>query len=348
MIDLNSHTIHESEEILLALEKINNIPKDLTLFVLDQNSKLVGTLTDGDIRRGFLRGLKLTDQVGLFTNHNYSSISENKVDPLEIKQLKNKGIRLLPVIDNYNSIVRVIDFSKVKNSLPIDVVIMAGGRGERLRPQTDTTPKPLLKIGEKSILEHNIDLLCNYGITNFYISIRYLGEQIESQIGNGSERGVKITYIKEEVPLGTIGAVSSIDNFNHNYILVINSDILTNLDYEDFFLDCMNENADFSVVTIPYNIDIPYAVLETQNNNIVSFKEKPSYTFYSNGGIYLINKKLINTIPKNSFYNATDLMQAAIERKHKVISFPMRQYWLDIGKPEDFEKAKNDIKHLKL
>jgi len=346
MIDIPKHTIHENECIIDALKKINDIPKELTLFVLDHSNKLIGTLTDGDIRRGFLKGLKLSDPVDLFANRNYSKIFENNIDPIIIKGLKEKGVKLLPVVDKNSYIVQVIDFSRVKNSLPFDVVIMAGGRGERLRPLTDTIPKPLLKIGDKSIIEHNIDLLCSYGVRNFYISIRYLGEQIESQIGDGTSRGVKIEYIREEKPLGTIGAVRSIKKFNFDYLLVLNSDILTTLDYEDFFLDCINQNADLSVVTIPYTQDIPYAVLETSNNHILSFKEKPSYTYYSNGGIYLIKSKLIDKIPRDTYYNTTDLMQELIEGGQRVISFPMRQYWLDIGKPEDFEKAKNDIKHI--
>ena len=346
MVDLQKHLIFESDEILLALEKINDIPKHLTLFVLDQNNKLIGTLTDGDIRRGFLKGLKLSDKVKSFTFKNFSKVLENSIDPIEVKRIKELGVKLLPVVNANNIIVRVIDFSQVKNSLPIDAIIMAGGRGERLRPHTDTLPKPLLKIGEKTIIEHNIDLLRSFGIRNFFISVRYLGNLIESHIGNGSNRGVEIEYIHEDKPLGTIGSVSSIKKFDQKYVLVINSDILTNLDYEDFFLDFINQNADFSVVTIPYKIDIPYAVLETSNNSILSFKEKPSYTYYSNGGIYLIKRELLNKIPQNTFYNTTDLMENLIKTGFNVISFPMRQYWLDIGRPEDFEKAKNDIKHL--
>lgn len=347
MVDLQTHSIYEHDGILMALEKINET-KHLTLFVLDQNNQLIGTLTDGDIRRGFLKGLKLTDRVESFTFRNFFKILEKHIDPVEIKRIKETGVKLLPVVDENNVIVRVIDFSRVKNSLPIDAIIMAGGRGERLRPHTNTTPKPLLKIGEKTIIEHNIDLLCSYGVTNFFISVRYLGDQIESYIGNGSKRGIEIDYVHEDKPLGTIGSVSAIKKFDQDYVLIINSDILTNLDYEDFFLDFINQNADFSVVTIPYKLDIPYAVLETSENSIISFKEKPSYTYYSNGGIYLIKKELLDKIPQNTFYNTTDLMQNLIETGFNVISFPMRQYWLDIGRPEDFEKAKNDIKHLNL
>lgn len=148
--------------------------------------------------------------------------------------------------------------------------------------------------------------------------------------------------------MGTIGALSNIDNFQHDYILITNSDILTNLDYEDFFLDFLQKNADMSVVTIPYAVDVPYAVMETSNNHVISFKEKPTFTYYSNGGIYLVKKEILSRIPENAFYNSTDLMQDLIEAGKTLISYPMRQYWLDIGRPEDFKQAQEDIKHLDL
>jgi NDP-sugar pyrophosphorylase family protein len=146
--------------------------------------------------------------------------------------------------------------------------------------------------------------------------------------------------------LGTIGAVSQISNFEHEYVLVMNSDLLTTIDYENFFLDFINQNADFAVLTIPYNVNIPYAVLETQNRNIKSLKEKPTFTYYSNGGIYLMKKKIIKHIPKDIFYNSTDLVELLISKKYKVISYPFSGYWLDVGKHEDFQRAQNDIKNL--
>ena len=137
-------------------------------------------------------------------------------------------------------------------------------------------------------------------------------------------------------------------DFKHDYVLVTNSDILTNLDYEEFYKDFINKDADLSVVTIPYKVNIPYAVLETSNEKILSFKEKPSYTYYSNGGIYLIKKSVLEYIPKNSFFNSTDLMEKLISEDKKVMSYPFIGYWLDIGKHEDFKKAQKDIKNIKF
>jgi dTDP-glucose pyrophosphorylase len=211
-----------------------------------------------------------------------------------------------------------------------------------------STPKPLLKVGDKSIIKHNLDRLLSFGIDDFWISIRYLGEQIIENIGDGSSDNVKINYIHEDIPLGTIGAVSKISNFEHEYVLVMNSDILTNLDYEQFFLDFIDSKADFSVATIPYNVNVPYAILETTDKAIKSFKEKPTYTYFANAGIYLMKKAIIKEIPLNQLYNATDLLDCLIKNNFNVRSFPLRGYWLDIGKHDDFKKAQEDINYIKF
>ena len=225
---------------------------------------------------------------------------------------------------------------------------MAGGRGQRLQPLTDSTPKPLLKVGEKPIMEHNLDRLVNFGIDDFWVSVKYLGEQIESYFGTGINKNINIKYIWENEPLGTIGAVSKIENFEHDYVLITNSDLLTNVDYEHFFLEFIKEDADLAVLTIPYQVNIPYAVLETKDNTIKSFKEKPTYTYYSNGGIYLMKRDVLKYIPKEKFYNATDLMEDLIINNLKLISYPFSGYWLDVGKHEDFKKAQKDINYIKF
>jgi NDP-sugar pyrophosphorylase family protein len=190
--------------------------------------------------------------------------------------------------------------------------------------------------------------LIRYGVDDFWISVRYKGEQIKDYFDDGKKKGVSIDYIWEKNPLGTIGAVRNIENLKHDYLLVSNSDILTDLDYEDFFLDFLKKEADISVLSIPYNVDIPYAVLETSNGLIHSFKEKPTYTYYSNGGVYLMKRKVINHIPENSHYNATNLLELLIKKGEKVITYPLRGYWLDIGRHEDYIKAQEDIKHIDL
>ncbi|MEQ9116851.1 nucleotidyltransferase family protein [Fulvivirga sp.] len=346
MRDFKDHLIKRGLGIKSALAKLNILAGDAILFVVDEQNKLLGSLTDGDVRRGLLKNLDMENKVEEFIQPEPKHIKKGNYSLDYVIKLKSQNFKIIPVVNDRNEVVNVINFRFLKSYLPFDAVIMAGGRGSRLRPLTDKMPKPLLKVGDKSIIEHNIDHLISFGIDDFWISLNYLGDQIENALGNGSDKGVEINYVWESEPLGTIGAVSKIKKFHHDYVLIINSDVLTTLDYEDFFLDFLEKEADMSVATIPYSVNIPYAVFETWNHHVVSFKEKPNYTYYSNGGIYLIKKELLKRIPKDTFFNSTDLMEDLIAKGNKLISFPMRQYWLDIGRMEDFNKAQEDIKHL--
>lgn len=331
-----------------ALIRLDILAKDAIIFIIDENGKLEGSLTDGDVRRGLLKGVGIDDLVDSIIQPKPRFIRKGEQDLAKVIEYRENNFRIIPILDNNNKVVNVINFREVKSYLPVDAVIMAGGRGERLRPLTDSTPKPLLKVGDKPIIEHNLNRMRQYGIDDFWISVKYLGEQIEEYIGNGKEKSINIQYVWEDEPLGTIGAVSKINNFTHEYVLIVNSDVLTNLDYEHFFLDFLDKDADLAVVTIPYLVNVPYAVLETSNGHVMSFKEKPTYTYYSNGGIYLIRRSILPLIPKNSFYNSTDLMEQLIKSGKKVVSYPLVGYWLDIGKQEDFEKAQIDIGYINL
>lgn len=327
---------------------LDNLSSDAILFVVDDSDILIGSLTDGDVRRGLMKGLGTSNLVDEIIQPNPRYIIKNNYSIDQIIQYRKGSFKIVPVTDSSRKVINVINFSYIRSYLPVDTVIMAGGRGTRLMPLTDEIPKPLLKVGDRPIMEHNLDRLRKFGVDDFWVSLHYRGEQIEAYFGNGADRQVKIEYVWEHVPLGTIGAVSLIDNFKHQYLLVTNSDLLTNMDYEDFFLNFIENDADMAVATIPYSVDVPYAVMETSNNHVLSFREKPTYTYYSNAGIYLIKRELLQMIPKNSFYNSTDLMQKVIERGLKLISYPLRSYWLDIGKHEDFQKANSDIDHLEF
>lgn len=342
------HLIQTGTTIRKALEVLELLSHDAISFIVDDSDRLIGSLTDGDVRRGLIKGAKLDQPVDDIIQSNPRFIRKGDQDIQKVIEYRENDFKIIPILDQQDHIVNVINFGNLKSYLPIDVVIMAGGKGTRLGPLTEHTPKPLLKVGDKSILEHNINRLSVFGMDDFWITVNYLGEQIEEYFGNGNQKNLNINYVWEDEPLGTIGSVSKIENFLHDYVLVTNSDILTNLDYEDFFLRFVESEADFAVVTIPYKVDIPYAVLETFNGHVMNLKEKPTYTYYSNGGIYLMKRHIIETIPKNCFYNSTDLMEELIASGNKVLSYPLSGYWLDIGKPEDFEKAQYDIVSLKL
>ncbi len=347
MIKFKEHLIKNSSSIKQALLRLDILSKDAILFVVDDLGKLEGSLTDGDVRRGLLNGVTIDDLVEKIMQSNPKFILKSNYDLQEIIHLRNENYKVFPVIDDSGIIINVINFRLIKSYLPLYTVIMAGGKGTRLQPLTNDVPKPLLKIGDKTIMEHNVDRLVKYGIDDFWFSLNYLGEKIEYFFGSGKKKNISIKYIWENIPLGTIGAVSKIDDFKHENILVTNSDILTNLDYEQFYLDFIKSNADLSIVSIPYNINIPYAVLERDiKGQVKSFKEKPTYTYYSNAGIYLLKKSVLEFIPKDLSYNATDLIEKLISLNKKVVTYSFQGYWLDIGKHDDYKKAKEDINSI--
>lgn len=343
------HTINQSENVREALIKLDRIAPDSILFVVDNKNKLIGSLTDGDLRRGFIKGLDFSNKLLDFVQPSPAYLKENAVDLKKIEEYRNNDFKVLPILNDDNIIVDILLFSLQKTLIPADAVLMAGGEGKRLRPLTERTPKPLLKVGEKPIIEYNIDRLISYGIKKISLSINYLGDQLESYFGEGDSKGIEIKYIKEEKPLGTIGSILLVDSFNHDDIIVMNSDLLTNIDFADFFKSYQESNADMAVAATSYHVDVPYAVLEVNDGiEVKSLKEKPRYTYYSNAGIYILKKSLLDMIPKDKFFDITDLMDKVLEMNLKLITYPINGYWLDIGKHEDFKKAQEDIKHIRL
>jgi dTDP-glucose pyrophosphorylase len=346
---IEKHIILKNEQVREALKKLDLLAYDAILFIVDENNELIGSLTDGDLRRGFIKGLGFENSILEFVQPNPVFIFEKDYSIETLEQFKKKYYKIIPVLNGKKQIVDIINFRTRTTLLPADAVLMAGGEGKRLRPLTEKTPKPLLRVGDKPIIEYNIDRLAKVGIKNINISVNYLGEQLEAYFGNGENKNLNIKYVKEDKPLGTIGSILLIENFEHDDILVMNSDLLTNIDFTDFYKTFKANNADMAVAATIYNVDIPYAVLETYDNQQVkSLKEKPRYTYYSNAGIYLIKKQLLNMIPQDQFFDITDLMDKALAMDLKLFTYPINGYWLDIGKHEDYKKAQEDIKHLKL
>lgn len=344
--DISKYIIEDSFTIRETMVALNNLPgSPITLFVLNHSKKLVGTVTDGDIRRRLIEGIHIDESVTLVMNSNYHYITNKNINVRSIKQLKEKGISLVPVLSSEKEIINIYNLKINKSILPIDVVLMAGGKGERLRPLTERTPKPLIKIGEKCIIDYNVDALIKYGVENINVTVNYLKEQIEGHFSNPREN-IQVKCIREPKFLGTMGAVKFIPNFENETILVMNSDLFTNVDYEDFYLHFIDNNADISVLSIPYSYNIPYGIFELDGRNIKRIREKPTYNYFANGGIYLIKKHVLDLIPEGIFFNATDLIDIAIEKGFNVIRFPLTGYWIDIGKHEDYKKAQELVKHI--
>ncbi len=342
------HLINQSKKIKEALPMLENLASNAILFVVDDFDVLMGSLTDGDIRRGLIKGIGVEENVTKIIQNNPKFISKENFKIEDIIYYKKNNFKVIPLLDKQNRIIKVINFLKGESFLPIDAVIMAGGRGQRLKPLTDTIPKPLLKVGDKPIIEHNINNLIKFGITDFQISVRYLGEQIESFFGDGSSRSVSINYVWENIPLGTAAALKQVKNYQHDEILLTNSDLLTNLDYEKFYLEFKKSNADLIILSIPYKVDIPYAILEIENKRVIDFKEKPTYTYQSNGGVYLMKNSILDLIPENTFFDATDLIESAIKANLNVVTYNFNGYWLDVGKHDDYKKAQEDIENIEF
>ncbi|MCU0428436.1 MAG: nucleotidyltransferase family protein [Cytophagaceae bacterium] len=344
------HFIKETHTIREALIRLNDMVdfSVRVLFVLNEEFQLIGTVTDGDIRRSLIRGSEVSHPISEAMNKNFKFLQKGNINISELIRFREEKYELIPLLDTNRNLVRIIDFSEQASCLPLEAVLMAGGKGERLRPLTEKVPKPMLYVGDKPILEHNIDRLVHYGLERIHVSLGYLPDSITSYFKGGEHFNCDISYVYENNPLGTIGALSLIDDFQEEVILLMNSDILSNINFEEFYLEFINSGAGMSIASIPYTVNVPYAVLETTNGQVKSFVEKPTYTHYSNAGIYLIRREFLNRIPKSQFFNATDLIDVLLSEGVKVTSFPILGYWLDIGKHEDFKKAQEDIKHLKL
>ena len=343
----NQLLINKNKNIIDALDHLSSIRdfSRLVLFVINENNKILGSLTDGDIRRSLRVDKDLYKKVGDICQLDFSFCYESKCY-VSFASFKNKNLKIIPMLNDDKTLSRVIDLKNKSCLLPIESVIMAGGRGKRLSPMTDNIPKPMLKLGDKPIIEHNIDMLSSFGINSIHISINYLGDQIKKAFGNGNSKNIRIEYITENKPLGTAGSLALIKNIKSEYVLLMNSDLFTNIDLEKMYNKMIANDADMIIASTNYNIDVPYAILENgPENNIISLSEKPSYTYNSNAGIYIFKKELINKIPKNEFFDITDLIVELIKENLKIINYSIAGYWIDIGKLGDFKKAKELLQH---
>lgn len=341
-------TIKNINTVLDALKQIDSISSNGTriLFVIDSEKKVIGSVSDGDCRRALIHGISLEDSVEKVMNRDFTYLESDNFNIEKIKKIRNFGIKYVPLLDCEGRLVDILDFTNGKSYVPVDAVMMAGGKGERLRPLTLDTPKPLLKVADKPIIDYNIENLMSCGIKNINVTVNYLKEQIEEHFRKPID-GIEVNCIREPKFLGTIGSVKFIKEWHNDTILLMNSDLFTNIDIEAFYLHFKEHNADMSVAGVPYNVNIPYGIFELQNiREIIGITEKPSYHYYANAGIYLIKKELLNLIPENEYFDATDFMDELIKNKKKVIRFPITGYWIDIGKPEDFKNVQEFARNI--
>lgn len=342
-------TISKKATILDTLKKIDELSSSTTrlAFVLDENKKVIGSVSDGDCRRGLINGKQLTSSVTEVMNTNFIFLKKGNYDVETIQRIHKLGFKYVPELNDDGTLHTIRDFTNGRSYIPVDAVLMAGGKGERLRPLTLETPKPLLKVADKPIIDYNIDNIMLCGVEHINVTVNYLAEQIEAHFKE-PVNGIQIKCVREGKFLGTIGSLDIIKNWYNDTILLMNSDLFTNIDFEAFYIHFKKHNADMSVAAVPYNVNVPYGIFEIENiREIKSVKEKPSYYYYANAGIYLIKCELLNLIPKDTFYNATDFMEKLIELDKKVIRYPIAGYWVDIGKPEDFKNVQEFARNIK-
>lgn len=348
-MNIKDFIIKDNETVLDALKKIDEHSSFGTriLFVESKDGKICGSVSDGDCRRGLINGKNLASPITEIMNKKFTSLAKGIYDVDTIKKIRTLGLKYVPELNEDGSLYEIRDFTNNKSYVPVDAVLMAGGKGERLRPLTLETPKPLLKVADKPIIDYNIDNLLNCGIKNINVTVNYLGDQIEKHFENPI-MDVQVKTVREPKFLGTIGSIKFVNEWQNDTILLMNSDLFTNIDIEAFYLHFLKHGADMSVAGVPYNVNIPYGIFELENTReIKGITEKPSYHYYANAGIYLIKRELLDLIPDDEFFDATDFMDKLIKNNKKVIRFPITGYWIDIGKPEDFKNVQEFARNIR-
>lgn len=342
--------LEPSSTILEALDIINKEALRVAL-VVDKSNHLVGIVTDGDIRRGLLNKLSLTDPIALVMNTSptVANVGARRGELIDL--MESKGILSIPLIKEgqvvgLETLQGVLSKPKYQNP----VFIMAGGFGTRLKPLTDSCPKPMLKIGDKPILETVIRSFTKAGFVNFYISTHYMPEQIQNHFGDGSDLGINITYVHENEPLGTGGALGLLpDDLPKDLpLIMINGDVLTKVDFQRLLEFHIDNNADATMCVREYDYQIPYGVINGEGNKITSMVEKPIQRFFVNAGIYVVSPQVIDSVPKNHRVDMPTLLEQHMNTRNNVLMFPIHEYWLDIGRMDDFNRAQADIHSLEM
>ncbi len=350
MIDMEQHIISKKLTLIEALRRLNDLSgKNMTLFVTDADGKVEGTLTDGDIRRALVSGASLESSVDKVMHRSFRFIQGFRADVNLIREFRNNGITLIPWLDECGRLKKIINLDHNHTILPLSAILMAGGKGERLRPLTLNTPKPLLKIGDKPIIDYNVEALVRSGITDITVTTRYLSEKIHEHFKEPIA-GVKIKCVKEEDACGTIGAASLVPLPSEGYTLVMNSDLLTTISFEDMYLHHLANKADITIAAIPYQVSVPFAILTSDNkrpDRVTGLEEKPSYSYFANAGIYIFPNRVLRSIPTVGRTDATDLIEQSIREGLAVTQFPLNGTWIDVGSPADFRQANELIKYVK-
>mgnify|MGYP000616247458 FL=1 len=313
--------------------------------VADKFGMLLGTVTDGDIRRALINQLTMESSVSLIMNGNPITVDDKVKNKDILSLMSDKSLLHMPIIDKDGILCGLETLQQLIESPIYDnpIFLMAGGFGTRLHPLTKSTPKPLLKVGNKPILEMIIEQFINYGFHNFYISTHFKSEQIRDYFKDGELHNISIKYVHEDSPLGTAGSLGLLpDDLPDLPIIVMNGDLLTKVDFKNLFNFHCEHNSEATMCVREYDFQVPYGVVEIDNYNIKEIKEKPVHRFFVNAGIYVLNRSLINKVDGKSYLDMTDFLEKELNNSG-VKAFPIHEYWLDIGQVEEYEKANREF-----
>jgi dTDP-glucose pyrophosphorylase len=312
--------------------------------IVDENDKLIGTLTDGDIRRALLNGLELNSCIEsiIYKTPTTAKVSSTKEEVLSLAL--SKKLHQIPIVDDKGKIIGLKEIEElIKPKIKTNkVVLMVGGLGTRLRPLTDNTPKPMLEVGNKPILQTIVEKFAEYGYVNIVMCVNYKSHVIQDYFGDGKAFGVNIEYIFEEQRMGTAGALSLLSEKPREPFFVMNGDLLTNVNFEHLHDYHSKNNAIASMCVREYDFQVPYGVVNIKDGKINSIEEKPVHKFFVSAGIYMLSQEVLDYIPKNQFYDMPTLFEKLISLNKNAISFPLREYWLDIGRIEEYKKANEE------
>jgi dTDP-glucose pyrophosphorylase len=339
--------INPEATIREALKIIDGGGKRIAL-VTNKELQLLGTITDGDIRRALLGGIRLDDLIEGVFNPQPLTCHLNESRSQILRKASTHKIFILPVVDENNRLVGIEDINEFLEPKPMNnlVVLMAGGMGNRLKPLTEDVPKPMLKLGDKHILETIIDNFIQHGFSNFAISVNYKSQMIRDHFGDGKKHGIRIDYLKEREKMGTAGSLSMLRKIPDLPFFVMNGDILTNINLEQFLEFHKLNNADATVAVSEISFEIPYGVVRMKEKQILDIREKPSQVFFVNAGIYVMEPRSLKYITGSGYMDMPQLLKKMIDDGRKVISFPIHEYWLDIGKMDDYKKAQSDFNSI--
>ena len=337
--------VTERASIRETIERIDKSSLQIGL-VVDESGCLLGTVTDGDVRRGILKGIQLDAPVKQIMNDKPRMVGPNFEREAMLGLMRQSQVRQMPVVDSSGMLLGLEVLDELLSSAPQRnniAVIMAGGTGSRLRDLTKDCPKPMLEVGGRAILETILLNLIEFGFRRFYFAVNYKAGVIQEHFNDGSRWNVDIRYLSETQRMGTAGALSLLPEVPADPILVMNGDLLTKVNVESLFQFHHAHHSAATMCVREYDLQVPYGVLKLDNHRVIQLEEKPVQRFFVNAGVYVLQPEILPLIPSHQFYDMTALFEKLIAEGRHPAAFPIREYWLDIGRPSDFERAMGEF-----